>query len=35
MELWEMGFGAGILGVFAIFMIVLAIVSHEDRRANR
>jgi hypothetical protein len=35
MELWEIGFGAGILGVFTIFMIALAMASHGDSRAKR
>ncbi len=35
MELWEIGFGAGILGVFAIFMMALAIASHGHGRAKR
>lgn len=34
-ELWEIGFGAGILGVFTIFMIVLAIVSEEYSHSRR
>jgi hypothetical protein len=35
MELWEIGFGTGILGVFAVFMIVLAVVSQEYSRSKR
>ncbi len=35
MELWEIGFGAGILGVFAIFMVALAVASHGHSRVKR
>jgi len=35
MELWELGFGIGILGVFVIFMGVLAYVSEEYNRAKQ
>ena len=35
MELWEIGFGIGILAVFAFFMIELAIVSQEYSRTKR
>ena len=35
MELWEIGFGAGILGVFAFFMIALAKLSHDYSSSKR
>lgn len=35
MDLWDIAFGVGILGVFAIFMIVLAYVSEEYSRSKR
>ena len=35
MELWEIGFGAGIVGVFAIFMIALAKASRDYDRSKR
>jgi len=35
MELWEIGFGAGVVGVFAIFMIALALASWDYDRSKR
>lgn len=35
MELWEFGFGIGVLGVFVIFMAVLAYVSQDYSRSKR
>jgi len=35
MELWEIGFGGGVLVVFAVFMGVLALVSQEYSRSKR
>ncbi len=35
MELWEIGFGAGVVGVFAIFTIALALESRDYDRSKR
>ena len=35
MELWEIGFGAGVVAVFAIFMIALALASRHYDRSKR
>ena len=35
LELWEIGFGAGVVGVFAIFTIALALASWDYDRAKR
>jgi hypothetical protein len=35
MELWELGFGIGVLGVFVVFMAVLAYVSEDYARSRR
>ena len=34
MELWEIGFAAGIIGVFAIFMFALARASRDASRTK-
>jgi hypothetical protein len=35
MELWEIGFGAGVVGVFGFFMIGLALASRDYDRSKR
>jgi hypothetical protein len=35
MELWELGFGIGVLGVFVVFMGVLAYVSEDYAHSRR
>jgi len=35
MELWEIGFGVGVIAVFVVFMGALALVSEEYSRSKR